>query len=107
MAGAHATMWIAYRIPDWLYFGDFDLVSKQIEMAGARSKCCGDFYARIEMVRHRSGARGDRDASYLVFLLLHLCRYNVPMTPSITFEPTRFSQAPQRKSPVSFSCSRL
>ena len=54
MAGAHATMWIACRMPDWLYFGDFDLVSKQIEMAGARSKCFGDFDARIEMDRNRS-----------------------------------------------------
>jgi hypothetical protein len=35
MAGAHVTTWIAYRMPDWLYFGDFDFVSKQIEMAGA------------------------------------------------------------------------
>jgi hypothetical protein len=36
MAGMHATMWIACRMSDWLYFGDFDLVSKQIEMAGAQ-----------------------------------------------------------------------
>jgi hypothetical protein len=49
MAGAHAIMWIACRMPDWLYFGDFDLVFKQIEMAGARSKCFGDFDARIEI----------------------------------------------------------
>jgi hypothetical protein len=41
-------------MPDWLYFGDFDLVSKQIEMAGARSKCFGDFDARIEMDRNGS-----------------------------------------------------
>jgi hypothetical protein len=34
MAGAHATMWIACRMPDWLYFGDFDFVSKQTEMVG-------------------------------------------------------------------------
>jgi hypothetical protein len=34
MAGAHAIMWIACRMPDWLCFGNFDLVSKQIEMAG-------------------------------------------------------------------------
>jgi hypothetical protein len=54
MAGADATMWIACRMPDWLYFGNFDLVSKQIEMAGARSKCFGDFDARIEMDRNRS-----------------------------------------------------
>jgi hypothetical protein len=54
MAGAHATMWIACRMPDWLYFGDFDLVSKQIEMAGARSKCFGDFDARIELDRNGS-----------------------------------------------------
>jgi hypothetical protein len=47
MAGAHATMWIACRMPDWLNFGNFDLVSKQIEMAGARKKCFGDFDARI------------------------------------------------------------
>jgi hypothetical protein len=26
-------------MPDWLFFGDFDLVSEQIEMAGARTKC--------------------------------------------------------------------
>jgi hypothetical protein len=32
-------------MPDWLYFGDFDLVSKHIEMAGARSKCFGNFDA--------------------------------------------------------------
>jgi hypothetical protein len=49
MAGMHVTMWIACRMPDWLYFGDFDLVSKQIEMAGARSKCFGNLDARIEM----------------------------------------------------------
>jgi hypothetical protein len=54
MAGTHATMWIAYRMPDWLYFGDFDLVSKQIEMAGVQSKCFGDFDARIEMDQNRS-----------------------------------------------------
>jgi hypothetical protein len=54
MAGAHATMWIACRMPYWINFGDFDLVSKQIEMAGARSKCFGDFDARIEMDRNRS-----------------------------------------------------
>jgi flavin reductase (DIM6/NTAB) family NADH-FMN oxidoreductase RutF len=54
MAGMHATMWIACRIPDWLYFGDFDLVLKQIEMAGVRSKCFGNFDARIEMDRNRS-----------------------------------------------------
>jgi hypothetical protein len=54
MAGAYATIWIACRMPDWLYFGDFDLVSKQIEMAGARSKCFGDFDARIEMDRNGS-----------------------------------------------------
>jgi hypothetical protein len=54
IAGAHATMWIASRMPDWLYFGDFDLVSKHIEMAGARSKCFGNFDARIEMDRNRS-----------------------------------------------------
>jgi hypothetical protein len=40
MAGAHGTMWIACN---------FDLVSKQIEMAGARSKCFGDFDASIEI----------------------------------------------------------
>jgi hypothetical protein len=34
MAGAHATMWIACRMPDWLCFGNFNLVSKQIKMAG-------------------------------------------------------------------------
>jgi hypothetical protein len=38
MAGAHATIWIACRMPDWLYFGNFDLVPKQIKMAGTRSK---------------------------------------------------------------------
>jgi hypothetical protein len=54
MAGTHATMWIAYRMPDWLYFGDFDLVSKQIKMAGVQSKCFGDFDARIEMDQNRS-----------------------------------------------------
>jgi hypothetical protein len=54
MVGVHATMWIACRMPDWLYFGNFDRVSKLIEMAGARSKCFGDFNARIEMDRNRS-----------------------------------------------------
>jgi hypothetical protein len=53
MAGAHATMWIACRMPDWLYFGNFDLVLKQIEMAGARSKCFGNFDARIEMDQNK------------------------------------------------------
>jgi hypothetical protein len=38
-----------------LYFGNFDLVSKKIKMAGARSKYFfGDFDARIEMDRNRS-----------------------------------------------------
>jgi hypothetical protein len=41
-------------MPDWLYFGDFDLVSKQIEMAGVRSKCFGNFDARIELDRNGS-----------------------------------------------------
>jgi hypothetical protein len=55
MAGVHVTMWIACRMPDWLYFGNFDLVSKKIKMAGARSKYFfGDFDARIEMDRNRS-----------------------------------------------------
>jgi hypothetical protein len=54
MASTHVTMWIACRMPDWLYFGDFDLVLKQIKMAGARSKCFGNFDARIEMDRSRS-----------------------------------------------------
>jgi hypothetical protein len=54
MAGAHTTMWIACRMPDWLNFGNFDLVSKQIEMGGARLKCFGDCNARIEMDRNRS-----------------------------------------------------
>jgi hypothetical protein len=54
MAGMHATMWIVCRMPDWLYFGNFDLVSKQIEMAGAQSKCFGNVDARIEMDRNRS-----------------------------------------------------
>jgi hypothetical protein len=49
MAGVHATMWIACRMPDWLYFGNFDLVSKQIEMDGTRSKCFGNFNARNKM----------------------------------------------------------
>jgi hypothetical protein len=49
MAGVHVTMWIVCMMPDSLYFGDFDLVSKQIEMAITRSKCFGDFDARIEM----------------------------------------------------------
>jgi hypothetical protein len=38
MAGVYVTMWIACRMPDWLYFGNFDLVSKQIKMAGARDR---------------------------------------------------------------------
>jgi hypothetical protein len=38
----------------WLvYFGNFDLVSKQIEMTGAQSKCFGNFDARIEMDQNR------------------------------------------------------
>jgi hypothetical protein len=53
MTGTHATMWIACRMPDWLYFGDFDLVSKQIEMAGAL-EMFWQFDARIEMDRNRS-----------------------------------------------------
>jgi hypothetical protein len=52
MAGTHATTWIACRMPDWLYFGDFYLISKQIELAGARSKCFGNFDARIQIDRN-------------------------------------------------------
>jgi hypothetical protein len=43
MAGMHVTMWIVCRMPDWLYFGDFDLVSKQIKMASVWSKYFGNF----------------------------------------------------------------
>jgi hypothetical protein len=39
---------------DWLYFGNFDLVSKQVEMASMWLKSFGDFDARIEMDQNRS-----------------------------------------------------
>ena len=51
-------------MPDWLYFGDFDLVSKQIEMAGARSKCFGNFDARI--AKWIEIDRNDRNRSKLI-----------------------------------------
>jgi hypothetical protein len=54
MAGTHTTVWIVCRMPDWLYFGNFVLVSKQIEMASVQLKYFGNFNARIEMDQNRS-----------------------------------------------------